>query len=278
MCSKLKNTKLIVFDLDGTLLDSNKRISETILDSLVMLRNRKIQYTIASARHPMMIEAFCRQLQIQIPVIGLDGAVIYDQSSERFLYERPIDKDIMFQILELCRNSGYDYTVHTTSTIWYTRNTKRYANVEAYNNIAKVYNIPDVKTRFCEDVPPKSIIDDIVFKVFIDNPADKTRQDIISSLKKFGSIRTTSSEGQSISIVNSHVSKGNALRFFLNQQKISRDAVCCFGDYYNDIEMFEVTGQSVAMGNAPEEVKAHAKYITATNNENGVSDFINHYF
>ena len=73
-------------------------------------------------------------------------------------------------------------------------------------------------------------------------------------------------------------SKTKAIQFLMNQYGILQQEVIAIGDNYNDKEMIEFAGVGVAMGNAPEEIKLIADFVTDTNNDDGVAKALAHYF
>lgn len=85
---------------------------------------------------------------------------------------------------------------------------------------------------------------------------------------------TNSKEPYYIFINNKSVDKGTAISEFLKAKNIKKEETICFGDRINDITMFKSCGNTVAMKNADEELKKIADYITLSNEENGVADFI----
>ncbi|MEO7120016.1 MAG: HAD hydrolase family protein, partial [Ginsengibacter sp.] len=74
-----------------------------------------------------------------------------------------------------------------------------------------------------------------------------------------------------LEIMNIDASKVNAVKFLTGRYNIKQEEIIAIGDNYNDKEMIEFAGMGIAMGNAPDPVKAAANYITKTNNEDGVS-------
>jgi hydroxymethylpyrimidine pyrophosphatase-like HAD family hydrolase len=73
-------------------------------------------------------------------------------------------------------------------------------------------------------------------------------------------------------------SKSNAVRFLIDRMKIDRSEVIAMGDNYDDREMIEFAGMGVAMGNAPDEIKAAANFVTDTNNNDGVRKALERFF
>ena len=93
-------------------------------------------------------------------------------------------------------------------------------------------------------------------------------------LKSFGEHNKTDKESMYYFIGSKEVCKGNAIKHFCASQNIDLKDTVAIGDDFNDISMFEVTGHSVAMGNALDEIKKYADEITLSNDEDGVAKFL----
>ena len=99
---------------------------------------------------------------------------------------------------------------------------------------------------------------------------DTTRNE----LNKIEEIEITSSWGNNLEIMSEGSTKGKAIEFLANLLNINREEIIAFGDNYNDVSMIEFVGTGVAMGNAEEDVKNIANYVTDTNSESGVAKAI----
>jgi hypothetical protein len=86
------------------------------------------------------------------------------------------------------------------------------------------------------------------------------------------------SQPRYIELMHIQASKTSAIQFLMNQYGILQQEVIAIGDNYNDKEMIEFAGVGIAMGNAPEEIKRVADFVTDTNNEDGVAKALAHYF
>ena len=90
-------------------------------------------------------------------------------------------------------------------------------------------------------------------------------------------IEITTSKPQYLEFTHKEATKGRALEYLANLKGIERESVIAIGDSYNDISMLQYAGLAIAMGNAPEEVKAHADYVTGINDEDGVAQAIHRF-
>lgn len=275
--AKLQDIRLVVCDMDGTALNSNKELNQELLNTWGLLHKEGINCTIASARTPMMLGVFCEQAGFRnVPMITLEGALITTWPAGELLYECPIEPISAKKIIEYCHNAGLDYTIYTSRCGYLRKDTKRGWRFEKYNALADRYGVERVTTAVYEDYSAEQIVAEKVYKVFIENPGEKTEA-VRAFLKSAGRIRTDCSEGTSITVMHESVSKGTALKKMLQYFRISPEQVCCFGDWFNDIDMLAAFPHSVAMGNAVPEAKHAARYVTKSNDENGVAYFIDQY-
>lgn len=276
--SKLEDIRLVVCDMDGTALNSRKEFSPEMLSALASLKNVGIDYTIASARTPMMLGVFCTQAQIgNLPVVSLEGALVSEWASGKTLFECPMGRETVKEIMEYCSGSGLDYTFYTSRCAYLRRDTKRFWRFKKYNDLASQYGLAHVVTATFEDCSLAEIVNEKVYKIFIDNPSPESIEKLNAFLQSYSHVRTDCSEGHSITIMHESVSKGSALLALLPHLGLDREQVCCFGDWNNDVDMLRYFPNSVAMRNGVLEAKQVAKYVTCSNDENGVAFFIRNY-
>lgn len=276
--ARLENIKLVVCDMDGTALTGKKNFSPATLQAFAALKESGIQYTIASARTPVMLSVFCGQCGIDsTPLISLEGALVLDWKSGKRIYESPMETGVATDIMEYCHNAGLDYTIYTADRCILRRDTRRLWRFELYSRTAQAAGFPPVLTEVYEENKPELIGKDGVFKIFVDNPDQPAKDALFEFLRPYSQIRTDCSESSSVSIINAQVSKGNALRALAESMGISKEQVCCFGDWYNDLDMLSSFPHSVAMLNGVKEAREAAGYVTYSNDDDGVAYIINNY-
>jgi Cof subfamily protein (haloacid dehalogenase superfamily) len=267
--------KAIVCDLDGTLLNSRKEISSANLAAIHAARERGIFVTICTGRIPEMMEAYIRVLGIQGPVITANGAVITDTSNNTIPYCEYADAQESAQAAQFCAARGFDHIAAGPEGVYYSRGSKRIERYVQYNNIAQKEHAMQMSLFPLEDY---DIIKHIhVYKLLVAGLSNKQQQELEAYVKTMHSLSYTSSESGLLDVGAAAVSKGNGIRNLARIMGISTEEICVFGDYQNDISMFEAAGISVAMGNADETVKNCATFITKTNDEDGVASAINTY-
>jgi Cof subfamily protein (haloacid dehalogenase superfamily) len=143
---------------------------------------------------------------------------------------------------------------------------------EVNNSVAEDLQIP---IKYVDDTIIESIDSIDVLKVLLvcDNHDEVKSLEV--NFSKFKDLTVVSSANRLLDIMASNISKGNALKILSDKLRVNLNEVIAFGDNYNDIEMLKCAGMSVAMGNAVQEVKKIAKYITKSNDEDGIAYAIN---
>lgn len=261
---KLKGIKLIVADLDGTLLKSDKSLDDNIKD---VISGQDYKFTIASGRSMVLVKKFISELNIDLPYITNNGAEIYQNDACVKQYSIP-DDEVRF-ILNLVQK--FDLECH--------------ANAEnCIYTMGKIDLILPFRKRF-EGVLP--IVDNASVNAVCANTINKIMciDKDLNKVQEFANkinlycehVHCERAEGNAFVMVNRQASKGLALKNLLKFLHISSEEVVVFGDNYNDVSMFEAAKYSVCMENADNDVKDKATFICSSNDMNGVSDFIQKY-
>lgn len=262
--TKLKGIKLIVADLDGTLLKSDKSLDDNIKD---VISGQDYKFTIASGRSMVLVKKFISELNIDLPYITNNGAEIYQNDACVKQYSIP-DDEVRF-ILNLVQE--FDLECH--------------ANAEnCIYTMGKIDLILPFRKRF-EGVLP--IVDNASVNAVSANTINKIMciDKDLNKVQEFANkinlycehVHCERAEGNAFVMVNRQASKGLALKNLLKLLHISSEEVVVFGDNYNDVSMFEAVKYSVCMENADNDVKNKATFICSSNDLNGVSDFIQKY-
>lgn len=275
---KLTGVRLAAFDLDGTLLNGQRVLSRATLDMLAALPSAGIQGTIVTARSPLMAEVFYRQIPGEnIPIVALNGALVLCAGTGEIISRCEIDPAAAADLIRYCHSNLFDYTIYTETAAWMRPGSKRRWRMEQYNLLAERQGTRLIPCRIYDGGDLRGLLKDHVLKIILEDPGPTASSQLQSFLCAYPSIRLDCSEGTSITLTDQYASKGRALRTLSERLGYAPHQICCFGDYYNDMEMFSAANYSVAMGNAPPDVRDAARYVTRPNTEDGVAWFINHY-
>jgi Cof subfamily protein (haloacid dehalogenase superfamily) len=255
---KRGNKKMMfVFDLDGTLLNSQKIITQKNRTAVRNLYKHGYKIVIATARPPRSIDEKLKSLGIEHDTIYYNGAMI------RFADGKVSSHVIKNSIL----NELYQFL--------YTKNKEAVLTIEE-NDRWYTFQKYDFQKAFSVNAGPDKISE----KVFLEKSPNKI---LINNYKNSGEIKQIfgnkvnvieTDSGSLIQIMAEEASKETGIKDIAEKYNIDKKDIYCFGDDHNDIGMFEYCGNSVAMGNAIPELKNTATFVTAGNDEDGVAKFI----
>jgi len=274
---KTGTVRLIVCDLDSTLLNSQKLISGTSLKAIQAARERGIFVTICTGRIPEMMEVYSRILEIHGCIIAANGAVIMDTRDGSCPYEECLDGREARKFLEFCLSERFDHMAATAEGCYYSPGSERIKKFEQYNEIAGKENLKQIPLYpFGSDYQNTETMK--IYKLLASGLSTGQQRKTEDFLATLPNSCYTSSEPGLLDINAAGVNKGRGVQILAGIMGYAKEEICVFGDYYNDIPMFEAAGFSVAMGNGDDEVKRKATVITGTNDEDGVAMAIEKYF
>lgn len=265
--------KLIAIDLDGTLLNSEKRISSENKSKLQLAMDRGVKVVVCSGRVYSGARVYAREIGSNGPLIACNGAIIREMDTESFLYSNTMTIDDSLKVIDICRSEDIYFHIYIGDTLYTEK--LGYSSLLYYNRNIELPEKDRIDIRVIDNI--KEIIkkpENPVAKILvIDYDRDKLRntRKIIEEIK---GVQVMSSGKNNIEIVNAGVNKGKSLEILADKLGVRREQVVAIGDNENDLSMLEFAGLGIAMGNAEEYVKETANYVTLTNNENGVAHVI----
>ncbi len=249
--------KLLLFDLDGTLLTSNKIISDKTFAALLAARESGYLIGISTSRSIRNSLSFTNKLVPDV-IIASGGAIV--KAGERVIYEQALSAEETGDILHIARKYLGDDCEITIDTA-----EDHYANYgEKYTSLEKTWG-GDIYSDF-SDWKEASL------KVCVRIVDESKARQIQQSLPNCDSIRFTDEYWYKFTKKN--VTKENAIIKMCETLEISLKDVTVFGDDLADIGMLKLCGLGVAMGNALDEVKAVADITIGTNDEDGIAEYI----
>lgn len=254
--------KLIVTDMDGTLLNEVHEISDENKHALKKASEKGIKVAIATGRIYESTIKYARELSIETPIICCNGALIKEENGN-VIYERKIEDYMCNNIIDLLEKHNIYYQCFTDDTIFtpYINEWLRKYQMQEDLNI-KIIESDNIKD---------SIKGSNILKFLIIENDLELLSNIERELKSIEDIELTKSFFDNIEIMRKGVNKGSAVESLAEYLGIDKSEVITFGDNHNDLSMITYAGMGVAMGNAEEIVKENANYITCKNSENGVA-------
>jgi len=249
------NPNWIVLDLDGTLLNSEKQISQRNLSALQKLTSEGIHLIFATARPPRAVNFENVNLSSFGTIVFYNGALFQCNVTDQEIHYS-ISKELVGSILDYCLLVDPDANLSVeVKDKWFTNKSLDYREMMKVTTNPTIISIEELKTYDCT----KILITDY-----------KNIEDIVYRFGDQVHILNTD-DGKLIQIMSVRSSKENAVKYLIESQGYKMGDVMCFGDDFNDLGLFQSCGYSIAMGNAIRELKEIATEITETNDNDGVA-------
>ena len=251
---------IVAIDVDGTLLDSENRISKGAADAISSLRKKGIISILASGRSMDGVSPYYDELDLAPYLIGAGGGLISTTSGKVIkAFEFPVT--VINSVIHIAREFGVGIALHQVDNLRF-ESTDEQIKVINRNLPGKLQRLDDLVTA----IPVSPVVK---FTLWGDHEILLKAQDKIYSASI--PVDTLFSGEIFLEITNPGVSKGHALLILAKYLNIPANRIAAVGDQFNDISMLEAASLSIAMGNAPDAVKAIAQAIAPGNNEGGLA-------
>lgn len=254
----LSNIKLVVTDMDGTLLNSKGEVSPEFFSLFKKLQQKNIHFVAASGRQYYSIIDKLSPIKEKITVIAENGGITKQNENElnTFLLEREIAQKIIKKL-------------RTIANVEIVLCGKKQAYIES-NNEDFISFFSEFYTKFKQVEDLTAVVEDDFFKLAVFH-GESSEEHIYPHVKHWEDelqIKVSGKHWVDVSHKKSH--KGNALQALQEHLGVTKAETIVFGDYNNDLEMLALADYSFAMENAHPNVKKLAAYATKSNDEHGV--------
>ncbi|AST93838.1 MULTISPECIES: Cof-type HAD-IIB family hydrolase [Sutcliffiella] len=278
--------KCIAIDMDGTLLNQNHVVSKQNADAIKLAQQKGIEVVIATGRSYKEASPVLKEAGIETPIICVNGAEVRSVAGE-VQYYTPLHNEEVKKVVTVLNKHDIYFEMYTQAGTYsndYDKALATIIDIFASANRTQAYEevVEAAKERFTEG--NIQIIDSyegllesddtIVYKLLAFSLDSNNLENARNELKSMEKIAVSASGKENIEITSVEAQKGIALTSFTAERNISMADAMAIGDNFNDISMLERAGHSVAMGNAPDEVKNAAKSVTDTNINSGVAKAI----
>ncbi len=272
----MTDIKLISLDLDGTLLDSRKRLSAGNLQALQACIARGVQIVPTTGRTVDGVPAAVKEIPGVRYAIATNGAIIYDMKEEKIIDRRTLDHSKALSILHILEEYPVMYDPYING-----RGITEEKFFNHMDNFGLTKELQDM-VRITRDVVPNIIRfveenDSPIEKInmFFADPSLKSQ--IRERLNEISDIVITSSIPLNLEINHPEATKGKGILRLAEYLGISREETMAFGDGENDLSMIIEAGIGVAMENGMDFLKVNADYVTKSNDEDGVAAAIDRF-
>ncbi|NOZ86941.1 MAG: HAD family hydrolase [Deltaproteobacteria bacterium] len=248
--------KAAFFDVDGTLVDSRRRLSIHTVSALNRMRMRGIGKSLATGRSMISARYYAEAIEADLPLILFNGARVYDAKSREIIYEKLLPKDAAILATERARQLGLHVNLYIDEDL-YVSQINEYALDFWEKDGLKPRPVGDLVAFIEKHKDPVKLL-------CIGSPdiCDEFKRQMDKESNRTNVVR---SEPNYVEVLGHDVNKGRALMEAVAACGMKISDVVVFGDGPNDVEMLEIAGLGVAPGNARPEAKRAADIVIGSN-------------
>lgn len=258
--------KLLVLDVDGTLLNDEREISKRTLAALLKVQQMGVRIVLASGRPTYGLMPLAKTLELGNYggfVLSYNGCQIIKVQNGEILFERRINPEMLPYLEKKARKNGFAIFTYHDDTLITDSPDNEYIKNEALLNNLKIIKEDEFSTA----------IDFAPCKCMLVSDKEKALIGLEQHWEKrlAGTLDAFRSEPYFLEVVPCGVNKANTLGALLEHLGVTREEVIAVGDGVCDVTMLQLAGMGVAMGHSQDSVKVCADYVTASNEEDGVA-------
>ncbi len=258
--------KLLVLDVDGTLLNSNKELSKPTLATLLKVQQMGIRIVLASGRSTFGLQELIDKLELKNNggyILAYNGGQVIDVKEDKVLFEKRIDPKMIPYLEKKARKNGFDIFTYYKDQLITTNPENKHIQDEAKLNGMQLVAVENL-SEAVNFSPCKCVLVSDDEKALV-GLKDHWRKRLAGVLDVYRS------EPFFLEVVPEFIDKGNTLGVLVEKLSIGVDEVIAIGDGRRDFSMLQLAGLGIAMGNAQKSVQACADYVTETNDNDGVA-------
>lgn len=257
--------KLLVLDLDGTLTNSKKKITDRTRNTLIEAQKRGVKIVLASGRPTYGVAPLANALELnryEGYILSYNGGEIIDWKTGELMYKKWLENDILPYLYKCAKENGFAIVTYDHEFVLTESPDDEYVLKEALLNVMKIKKVDN----FLEAIPRP------ITKCLIVGESKRLEileKEMYGQLKdKMGVFR---SEPYFLELVPKGIDKAQSLSVLLKEIGLAKEEMIAIGDGFNDLSMIQYAGLGIAMANAQPIVRENADFITLSNDEDGVA-------
>lgn len=263
--SESNGIALVISDIDGTLITSNHEVTEATKQTAHHLYERGITLSLASSRPPRSIRPLAEALALKSPFAAFNGALVTKANGE-MVARNTIPPDVIQRIKAIADDLGIGVWLYD-DTEWYVSN--RDAFVDREEHTSGFSPIMDgYENHLSEHLPKLTVVGKPELVAIAEERVMGEMGDKVSASR---------SKPRFLDVTAYGIHKGSVVMRLSELLEISQNNIAVIGDGPNDVEMFRQAAVAIAMGQAVDSVRAEAKYLTSSNDDEGWSHGIEKY-
>jgi Cof subfamily protein (haloacid dehalogenase superfamily) len=259
--------KLMLADVDGTLVTPDKTLTDRAIAAVQELRRREVLFAVTSGRPPRGMSMLVEPLGLDTPIAAFNGGM-FVSSDMSVLEQKALPSELVTPIMDLLGDAGLDVWLYQGAD-WYVRDPQGpHVEREAWTVRFDPTVVSDYRSLTGGVAKMVGVSDDTAA---VSRAAERARE-------RFGEhVSAACSQPYYVDITHPEANKGAVVGYLSRKYGIEREAIATIGDMPNDVLMFAHSGLSIAMGNASPEVHRAARRVTATNEDDGFARAVERY-
>lgn len=271
------NVKAIVLDIDGTLLNDEKKLTIATKEALIEAQKNGIKVILASGRPTPGMLKHVDELEMAKyngMIVSYNGAHVLDVSTQEELFSQPLSIEHSKNILEHLKQFDVKPMIAKDDYMYVNNVFDGILDLEFANGS---FNIIEYEARggnfqLCEKIDLAAFVDFPLHKILVAAQPEYLQENWQKILAPFEqSVSGVFSAPMYFEFTDKGIDKANALAQTLQPLGIDKEHIVSFGDGHNDLSLIQYAGMGIAMGNAVDELKSAADKITLSNNEDGIA-------
>ena len=261
------NIKLLLADVDGTLVTPDKVLTDRAIDAVRRLGEAGILFAVTSGRPPRGMSMLIEPLNLTTPIAAFNGGILVNRDMS-VIEQRVIPEELVVPVADLNTSFGLDTWVYRGAD-WYIPDPK---GAHVAKETATVRFEPKVMDGL------DGLTSDVAKLVGVSDDLDAVTRASEAAHDKFGDhVAAARSQPYYLDVTHPDANKGAVARYLSRTYSIPTESIATIGDQPNDVLMFAHSGLSIAMGNASPEVQHAARRVTASNEEEGFATAVDRF-
>lgn len=249
----------MIADVDGTLVDQQKRLSDAAVDAVRRLHDADVRFAVTSGRPPKGMSMLVDPLDLRTPIAGFNGGIFVHRDMS-VIEQKTLPDDLVAPIAEVIGSFDLDVWIYQGAD-WYVPDPDG-AHVDKESRTVRF--APKVMTKLADHTRSVAKI------VGVSDDHDAVRSATEAVADRFGKhVAASPSQPYYLDVTHPEANKGSVAKYLAAQFELGPEQIATIGDMPNDILMFEHSRLTIAMGNADEKVKTAATEITDSNEDDG---------
>lgn len=264
--------KLLVLDLDGTLTNPKKEITEHTRQTLIQAQEKGLKIVLASGRPTYGIAPLAEKLELQKYegyILSYNGGEIIDWKTGELMYKNLLDHDVLPYLYQCAKQNDFAIVTYDREYVLTEHPDDEYVLKEALLNVMKIKKVDNFLDAVKHPIAKCLIVGEPTRLAVLE-------KEMYEHLKeRMGVFR---SEPYFLELVPKGIDKAQSLSVLLKEIGMTKEEMIAIGDGFNDLSMIKYAGLGIAMANAQDIVKENADFITLSNAEDGVAYAVEKFF